>query len=70
VEAGCDQIIVVHLHLFDKINPSQYPNVTFYEIRHKHNLGSLLKFDPNHSETLFKLGYQDAVDFFEKIHIK
>lgn len=69
VNAGCDVIIVVHLHLFDHINPEKYPDVKFYEIRHKHNLGSLLKFDPNHSETLYRLGYEDAVNFFEKISL-
>ena len=69
VNAGCDVVIVVHLHLFDHINPEKYPDVKFYEIRHKHNFGSLLKFDPNHSETLYRLGYEDAVSFFEKISL-
>ncbi len=69
VEAGCDTVIVIHLHLFEHINKEKYPGVDILELRHKHNLGSLLKFDPNHSEALFKLGYQDAVEYFEKINL-
>ena len=65
VNANCDTIIVIHLHLFDKINKDKFPGVNIIEIRHKHNLGSLLKFDPNHSETLYQLGYDDATLFFK-----
>ncbi len=69
IETGCDTIIVIHLHLFDHINKEKYPHVKFYEIRHKHTLGSLLKFDPNHSQTLFELGYDDAMEFFKDIEL-
>lgn len=65
IEAGCDTIIVIHLHLFDRVHKELYPHTTFHEIRHSHNLGSLLKFDPNHSQTLYQLGYDDATEYFK-----
>lgn len=66
VQAGCDTIIICSLHLFHFYDLSKYPGVRFIEIRHPHSLGGVLNFDPNHAETCFRLGYEDAKLYFEK----
>jgi NTE family protein len=65
IEAGCDEIICIPLHLFDRFSLSAHHSVKLYEIRSKHLLGSHLKFDPEHSKRLYQLGYEDACAYFE-----
>jgi NTE family protein len=69
IEAGCDTIIVIHLHLHHFFDKNKYPNTRIIEINHAHSLGGLLNFDPNHTESCFQLGYSDATALFEKIEL-
>ena len=67
VEAGCDLIFVIHLHLLNIIRKDNYPGVRFVEIKHRRSLGALLNFDPERSRKLFELGYRDAAAVIAEI---
>ena len=69
IAAGCDTILVIHLHLHTFFDKNKYPNVKIIEINHAHSLGGLLNFDPNHTESCYQLGYADALALFEKIDL-
>ncbi len=64
VDAGCDTIIVIHLHKYNFFDPQKYPNVKFHEIIHKRGLGGILNFDPKQTEKRIEYGYQDAIEYF------
>ncbi|MGD9910063.1 MAG: patatin-like phospholipase family protein [Candidatus Izemoplasmatales bacterium] len=65
VENGCDHVIIVHLHRIHTFDPKKFPDVVFDEIKPKHNLGSLLKFDGERSKDLFERGYLDTLEYFK-----
>lgn len=65
IDAGCDEIIVVHLHKLHLFRASNYPDIVFHEIKHKGSLGSILDFSKEHSEEIYQLGYKDTMEFFK-----
>ncbi|MBN2504611.1 MAG: patatin-like phospholipase family protein [Bacilli bacterium] len=66
VSAGCDVIIVIHLHKLNFIDKSKYPDTHFIEIKHKHSLGGILNFDPDQTEKTYEYGYADIIMHFEQ----
>lgn len=64
VDAGCDEIIVIHLQRIFFVNKSKYPGVKFHEIKHWGSLGGLLNFDANQAEKRYELGYKDGMKYF------
>ncbi len=64
--AGCDVVIVAHLHLFQSVDRKRYPGIRFVEIRHSGSLGGLLNFSPRRVETLIEMGYRDALEQLRK----
>jgi len=70
VDAGCDTIIVIHLHRIYFINKSKYPGINFVEIRHWRSLGGVLNFDNEQAEKRYKLGYEDAYKVLKENPIK
>jgi len=67
IDAGCDTIIVIHLHRIFFINKSKYPGIDFIEIRHWRSLGGVLNFEAEQAKKRFELGYQDAKNVLEEI---
>lgn len=65
IEAGCDEIIVIHLHKLQLFRASNYPEVVFHEIKHKGSLGSVLAFTKEHSEQIYQYGYEDTMEYFK-----
>lgn len=65
IDAGCDTVIVVHLHKFNFFDKAKHPGINFYEIKHKNSLGGILNFDPEQAEKTYQLGYQDTIAFFQ-----
>lgn len=65
IDAGCDEIIIIHLHKLHLFRASNYPKIVFHEIKHKGSLGSILDFSKEHSEKIYELGYQDAMHYFK-----
>lgn len=70
IDAGCDTIIVVHLHRFHLFDKAKYPQITFHEIVSKQKLGGLLNFDPEQSKKIYEYGYSDTIKYFENNPIK
>jgi NTE family protein len=66
VDAGCDEIIVIHLTRFKWFSHKKFPNVVFHEIIHKGSLGSVLEFSPQRSVKLYHYGYEDTMKYFLK----
>lgn len=68
VEAGCDEIVIVHLHRQRFYNPSkQWPDVRFHEIKHKGYLGGIWDFSLKHTLKLYDWGYEDAMQYFQNM---
>lgn len=65
IEAGCNVIIVLHLHRIEFLDPNHYPEQTIIEIKHHKGLGGILNFDPEQAKILYHLGYQDIYQYFE-----
>ena len=66
VDAGCDEIIILHLHRHYFYDPSEIaPDVTFHSIKHKGYLGGVLNFDYDHIRELYEWGYQDTMAYFK-----
>lgn len=66
VEAGCDEVYVIHLDKVPYTYHKKYPNVTFHSIKSLHPLGRILKFDPKQSVKRFELGYKDCLAYLMK----
>jgi NTE family protein len=64
IEAGCDEIIIVHLHRLNFFDPDKHPGIVFHEIQHKGALGGILNFDPERAKNIIQLGYDDAMAYF------
>ncbi len=68
VDAGCDEIVVVHLHRQRFYRPEkQWSSVKFHEIKHKGYLGGILDFSRKHAVKLYEWGYEDARKYFENL---
>jgi len=74
IEAGCDEIIIVHLHKHRSrfFNPKKLAqDVCFHEIKHQgKELGPVLKFSLAHTNKLIELGYQETKAYFEAYQYK
>lgn len=66
IDAGCDTIIVIHLHRIFFINKSKYPGIEFKEVRHWRSLGGVLNFDKDQAKKRFDLGYADTMKVFKE----
>jgi NTE family protein len=66
VDAGCDTIIVIHLHRIFFINKSKYPGIKFIEVRHWRSLGGVLNFDSEQAQKRYDLGYLDMMKVLEE----
>ncbi|MGI6710232.1 MAG: patatin-like phospholipase family protein [Bacilli bacterium] len=66
VKAGCEEIIVIHLHKIHFFRPKKYPKVVFHEIKHKGLMGSILNFTKEHSQKLYQYGYDDVMNYYNK----
>ncbi|MDD3113248.1 MAG: patatin-like phospholipase family protein [Candidatus Izemoplasmatales bacterium] len=69
VDAGCNLIIVVHLHRIHFFDHKKFPHIIFHEIRHQGGLGGILNFDPERAKHTIQLGYQDTLDYCAKTPI-
>ncbi len=71
IKAGCDVIIVVHLHRGrGKITKEKkdHPDITFHEIRHTGlKMGKILKFSKEQTERLMRLGYGETKAYFNEL---
>jgi len=65
IDAGCDTIIVIHLHRYHLFDCTKYPDVEIHEIVSKSKLGGFLNFDPDKSKTIFAFGYEDTMSYFQ-----
>ncbi|MDD3122723.1 MAG: patatin-like phospholipase family protein [Candidatus Izemoplasmatales bacterium] len=65
VDAGCDTVIVIHLHKIHFVDRNRFPNIKILEIETKEHLGGILNFDPEKSKKIFDFGYQDTIKFFD-----
>lgn len=63
VEAGCDEIFVIHLDRLPYFYKKKYTDVIFHPIKSHHLLGAILNFDPKQSEIRFNYGYQDGIQY-------
>lgn len=61
VQAGCDKIILIHLHLLEFLDKSRYPHLPIFELKHKGSLGGILHFEKNHAMAIYELGYRDLM---------
>jgi NTE family protein len=66
VDAGCDTVIVIHLHRIFFINKNRFPGINLYEIRSWKSLGGLLNFDSDQALKRFNMGYEDAMKYFKE----
>ncbi|MFH0767011.1 MAG: patatin-like phospholipase family protein [Bacillota bacterium] len=66
VDAGCDEIIIVHLNRIVFFKTEKYPQIVFHEIKHKGSLGGVLDFNNEHSQKIYDYGYQDTMTYFTK----
>lgn len=69
IDAGCDEIIVVHLNRTIFFKKEKYPEIVFHEIKHKGSLGGILNFNNEHSKKLYDYGYQDTMNYFNSIQL-
>jgi len=67
VEAGCDTIIVIHLHRIFFINKNSFPGINLHEIRSWKSLGGLLNFDSDQAKKRYQMGYDDAIKYFKEV---
>lgn len=65
IDAGCDEIIVVHLNRTIFFKKEKYPQIIFHEIKHKGSLGGILDFTNEHSKRIYEYGYQDTIAYFK-----
>ncbi len=70
IDAGCDTIIVIHLHRIFFIGKSKYPGIDFREVRHWRSLGGVLNFDKDQALKRYELGYNDTIKAFQDNPIK
>jgi NTE family protein len=66
VKAGCDTVIVINLQKLIRYNPKKFPGINIIEIKHKKSLGAVLNFAQNQSIERYKLGYEDAMNYFKE----
>ena len=66
IDAGCDEIIIVHLNKTRFFKTSKYPGILFHEIKHNGSLGGVLDFTNEHSKKIYDFGYQDTLVHFNK----
>lgn len=64
IDAGCDEIIIIHLNKTIIFNTKKHPEIEFHEIKHKGSLGGVLDFSITHTEKLFQYGYEDTMLYF------
>jgi NTE family protein len=69
IDAGCDTVIVIHLHRIFFINKNKYPGIQIKEIRHWKSLGGVLNFDLEQASKRYKLGYEDTMKYFSENQI-
>jgi len=69
VEAGCDTIIVIHLHKVKHFDLSRFDSsITFHELGHKgKQLGRILKFSEAQTKRLIQLGYDETMAYFKDV---
>ncbi|MFW6285455.1 MAG: patatin-like phospholipase family protein [Bacillota bacterium] len=68
VDAGCDEIIILHLHKHYFYDPYEVaPDVKFHEVKHRGYLGGVLNFDYDHIMDLYKWGYEDCMAYFKNL---
>lgn len=67
VDAGCDTIIVIHLHRIFFINKNSFPGINLHEIRSWKSLGGLLNFDFDQAKKRYQMGYDDAIKYFREV---
>jgi len=68
IEAGCNEIIVVHLHRKRYTKPKNIPDSTkIHEIKRKNGYpGKVMKFDPEHTKNMYNWGYEDTMNYFNE----
>ncbi|MFA5467004.1 MAG: patatin-like phospholipase family protein [Candidatus Izemoplasmatales bacterium] len=66
VDDGCDTVIVIHLHRLNFIDRSSFPGINIIEVKHRGTLGGYLNFEPERSQKLMNLGYQDTIEVLKK----
>jgi NTE family protein len=67
IDAGCDEIIIIHINKTRFYKTPKYPGINFFEIKHKTSLGGVLDFTVEHAKEIYEYGYQDTMAYFKKI---
>lgn len=66
IDAGCNPIIIVHLHRIHFFDHRKYPEIVFHEIQHHGGLGGILNFNPERAKITIQLGYQDTMTYLSE----
>ncbi len=68
-EIGCNEIIVIGISFFglELLQAEKFPKLTIHQIKPKKKLGGVLDFTSKHSKKIYDFGYQDTLEYFEKL---
>jgi len=68
VDIGCNEIIVIGISFFglELLQSHKFLNVKIHHIKGKKKMGRVLDFSSKHSKEIYRLGYQDTLEYFEK----
>ncbi|PKK97350.1 MAG: hypothetical protein CVV58_01725 [Tenericutes bacterium HGW-Tenericutes-3] len=67
IDAGCDEIIIIHLNKTRFFKLPKQKGIVFHEIKHEKGLGGVLDFSVEHAKKIFDYGYQDAMNYFKNL---
>ncbi len=67
IDAGCDEIIIIHINKTRFYKAPKQSGVVFHEIKHNTSLGGVLDFTTEHAKEIYEYGYQDTLTYFKKI---
>jgi NTE family protein len=69
LDSGCDEIILINIAFFGTLSKirKSYPDIILHEIKSKKKLGGVLDFTTKHSKRLYKIGYEDTIEYYKSI---
>jgi len=70
IDAGCDEIIIVHINRTTFYKTPIHQGIKFHEIKHNRGLGGMLDFSIEHAKKIYEYGYQDTLAYFKNLNQK